>query len=192
MKTTDHKFLSLAGRLIDKHGMYWTRHLKSPIEQVWSMVSTKQGLETWWLTPPEVFDLRVGGLFSHHWDNTITGFRELDYIDFGGRKSNYSGTGGMRFELVQTPEQETIFMFLDTWEPNAVPLQNGSSKEFNVQFGGTGTPWPGVAAGWHAMVDRLENQFDTNAQSNTYEELCNLYVGYLNDLYRWHEMIQRV
>lgn len=40
---------------------------------------------------------------------------------------------------------------LDTWE-SGIETGKGDDGE---QAGGPGTPWPGVAAGWHAMVDKL-------------------------------------
>ncbi len=46
-------------------------------------MSTKEGLDEWWICPVEI-DLRPGGVFAHHWKNTITDLGEREYIDFGG------------------------------------------------------------------------------------------------------------
>jgi len=102
MKSTDHDFINGAGRLISKHAMYWVRLLEAPVEQVWPVVSTKEGLETWWLVPADAFNLRVGGVFKHHGENAFTDYIEQEYIDFDEKQGTFRGTGGMRFELGAT------------------------------------------------------------------------------------------
>ena len=54
-----------AGHFINRHNMVWIRKLEVPVPQVWEAVSTKQGLDAWWIVPVEI-DLRLGGAFSHH------------------------------------------------------------------------------------------------------------------------------
>ncbi|HJM88547.1 MAG TPA: hypothetical protein QF624_02845 [Dehalococcoidia bacterium] len=102
---------------------------------------------------------------------------------------DYASTGGMRFELGTVDEHTTMFMFLDTWGPDAV-LESGGGDEAE-QAGGPGTPWPGVAAGWHAMVDRLESVAGGREAEHDYDELTRFYVGYLRDMYRWNAMVRR-
>ena len=58
--------LENAGRFIDSHTMVWIRKLDAPVAQVWEAVSTKQGLEEWWMGRSVEIDLRPGGAFSHH------------------------------------------------------------------------------------------------------------------------------
>jgi len=67
--------LENAGRFIDRHTMVWMRKLDVPVARVWEAVSTKQGLDKWWMCPVEI-DLRPGGAFSHHWENTITDYKD--------------------------------------------------------------------------------------------------------------------
>ena len=77
-----------AGRFIDRHAMVWIRKLDVSVEQVWKAVSTKQGLDEWWMCPVEI-DLRPGGAFSHHWENTIMDLKEHareDRSSRGGRR----------------------------------------------------------------------------------------------------------
>jgi len=62
--------LENAGRFIDSHTMVWIRKLDVPVAQVWEAVSTKQGLEEWWMGRSVEIDLRPGGAFSHHWEST--------------------------------------------------------------------------------------------------------------------------
>ena len=113
----DGPLLERAGRLADAHAMYWLRRLEGPIEDVWQAVSTLDGLKKWWILPgtATAFDLHRGGRFSHHWENTITDFKEFEFIDFAENTGAYQGTGGARFELTPIDETATMFMFLDTW-----------------------------------------------------------------------------
>lgn len=186
----DRSFLADAGRLVDRHAMVWIRTLEAPIDQVWETVSTLEGLKKWWVVPPSKFELKRGGAFNHHWNNTVVDFEEKAYIDFTENTGDYPGTGGMRFELRKLDDDTTVFMFLDTWGPDMTPPSSGSS-EGGEQPGGPGTPWAGVAAGWHAMVDKLVHVIDDREPEHTYEELQTLYVRYLRDLYRWRAMVER-
>ena len=130
--------------------MVWLKRLSAPVERVWQTVSTKEGQEKWWLVPPKEFELRPGGVFQHHWDNTVASFRKHEYIDFNENTGAYELTGGMRFEL-RADNQSTMFVFLDTWAEDMVAKSD--ERDLAEQAGGPGTPWPGDAAGWHAMVD---------------------------------------
>lgn len=194
MESTNEIRLDRAGRLITDHAMVWVRYLKAPIEQVWPMICTKEGLETWWLVPPSVFDLRIGGAFKHHWDNSITGFEAPRFIDFDEPRGTYRGTGGMRFELADRGDSETAFMFLATWGPDVLASQAaaGEPSQFDRQPAGPGTPWPAVAAGWHGMVDHLERQFGDDVPAHSHEDLCEFYRGYLEDQFRLLGMVQRL
>ena len=186
--SADRDLLADAGQLVDRHAMIWIRRLNAPVEQVWKTVSTIEGLKTWWVVPPTKFELCPDGIFEHHWQNKVTNFRENEYIDFVENTGAYQGTGGMRFEL-KDDGQATTFMFLDTWGENMTDqVGEGDSAE---QAGGPGTPWPGVAAGWHCMMNKLESVINNCPQKHAYEELCTFYLFYLRDLYRWHDMVQR-
>ena len=63
-----------AGRFIDRQCMVWTRLLSAPVATVWDAVSTKEGLNHWFL-PTTTIELRPGGTFSHHWESRITAAR---------------------------------------------------------------------------------------------------------------------
>jgi uncharacterized protein YndB with AHSA1/START domain/ketosteroid isomerase-like protein len=190
VSNVDRSFLADAGRLVDRHAMAWIRRLNAPIDQVWKTVSTIEGLKTWWIVPPSKFELAKGGAFNHHWNNTVVDFQEKAYIDFTENTGDYPGTGGMRFELSRIDDTTTMFMFLDTWGPDASPPPPVSAPGAE-QPGGPGTPWAGVAAGWHAMLDKLVHVIDGREPEHTYEELQTLYVRYLRDLYRWRAMVER-
>ena len=102
-------------------------------------------------------------------------------------KGAYAGTGGLRFEM-RPDGHETMFALLDTWAEGARFEENGPLAD---QPGGPGTPWIGVAAGWHSGVDSLRRLFDPAAPEREYERLCRFYAGHLRDLYRWRDMVRR-
>ncbi len=186
--TFDDALLARAGRLVDRHAMIWTRTLHAPIETVWRIVSTRDGLAKWWIVPPSRFELRRGGTFAHHWTNVVTDFEHGAFIDFAENTADYSGTGGMRFELDEVDRETTVFSFLDTWGADMRPPGDAAAAE---QPGGAGTPWPGVAAGWHAMVDKLNDVVDGTSAPYGIDALTSFYASYLRDWYRWHDMVQR-
>jgi uncharacterized protein YndB with AHSA1/START domain len=185
--TAERSLLADAGRLVDRHAMIWIRTLQAPVEQVWETVSTREGLARWWIVPPAEFELRAGGRFKHHWENTITDFRRHEFIDFAEPAGRYAATGGMRFEL-RADGDSTLFAFLDTWGDGMVATGEGVGAR---QPGGPGTPWAGVAAGWHATIDALETVVSGRDSPHGYDELVRFYEAHLRDLYRWHDMVQR-
>ena len=81
-----------------------------------------------------------------------------------------------------------MFAFPDTWAEGAESVGEG---DLTRQPGGLGTPWAGVAGGWHHMVDTLEAVATSEEVRHGYRELCDFYVDYLADLYRWSEAVQR-
>lgn len=179
--------LADAGRLVNRHAMAWIRRLSAPLDSAWAAISTADGLARWWGMPIHALELRVGGAFNHHWSNTVTAFKEGEFIDFAEPKGSYAGTGGLRFEL--RPDGDgTMFTLLDTW-------YDGSTFEEDnplaYQPGGPGTPWIGVAAGWHSGANSLRRLFDSKAPAHGYEYLCRFYAGHLEDMYRWYDMVER-
>jgi hypothetical protein len=135
-----------------------------------------EGLQRWWRLGVKEFDLRPGGAFRHRWDNVILDFEEKRFINFDG----------MRWELKEK-DRGTHFAFIDTWESSAVPAEPGLGSE---QPGGPGTPWAGVAAGWHGTVDALEEALTGKPREAQFEARCRYYAEYLSDYYRWMEVLQ--
>ena len=88
--------LADAGRLVAPHAMVWIRRLDAPLEDVWRLMSTLDGLAKWWIVPPTVLELHRGGTFKYHWENTVHDYREGEFIDFREPNGSYVGTGGMR------------------------------------------------------------------------------------------------
>lgn len=181
--------LNDSGRLLDRQSMVWMRHIDAPIERVWDMVSTSEGLSKWFLagqSQPREIELRRGGKFKHHWDSIVLDFKKHEYIDFGDE--SFVGVG-MRFEL-RRDGNGTVFAFMDNWhdEFTAGPAPEGKPWAA-AQPGGKGTPPSGVCAGWHAMVDHLEALLTGKAFTHSYEELSKFYAGYLVDCFRWLELM---
>ena len=178
--------LNNAGRFIDRHSMVWMRRLDVPVERVWEAVSTKDGLNHWWVGKTSEFNLPPGGVFSHHWLSRVNDFKEHQYIDFGD--VTFSGAG-MRFEL-KVERGGVVFSFLDNWEESAAPKLTAGDEPWRLaQPGGAGTPWSGVCAGWHSMIDKLEEYLTGKKVEHSYEDLCKFYVGYLTDYFRWMELM---
>ena len=124
--------LADAGRLVAPHAMVWIRRLDAPVADVWRLISTLDGLAKWWIVPPSVLELRPGGIFKHHWENTVYDFREGEFIDYREPNGSYVGTGGMRLE-VRGDGDGTVFSFLDTWAEGVEAVGEGE--------------WPGNPAG---------------------------------------------
>ena len=106
--------LADAGRLVAPHAMVWIRRLDAPVEDVWRLMSTLDGLAKWWIVPPTVLELRPGVTFKHHWENTVHDYRDGEFIDFREPNGSFVGTGGMRLE-VSDDGAGSVFAFLDTW-----------------------------------------------------------------------------
>lgn len=221
MVTGEGMRLDRAGRVVAGHAMVWTRYLRAPVAAVWPEISTKAGLEAWWIAPPTAFELRVGGRFHHHWEQTVLAFEDHRFIDFDEPAGLYPGTGGMRFEVAARGERETAFAFLATWGPDVVPMVAGETPAhetgaddtradetgadetgvdetgvdetsgYETQAAGPGSPWPSVAAGWHAAVDDLERLFSDDVPDDDYQSLCAFYQGYLTEQFRWLERVRR-
>lgn len=115
-------------------------------------------------------------------------FREREFIDYREPNGSYVGTGGMRLEL-RKDKEGTVFTFLDTW---AVGVESVGEREVAEQPGGLGTPWPGVVAGWHDMINRLASIATGVSARHYIGALSNFYVGYLSDLYPWQRSVQRL
>ena len=177
------------GRIIDDHAMCWFRQLNAPVDQVWEVVATKEGLLKWWVAPPKLFDLKVGGVFSHHWDNEITDYDLMKYIDFKESLGPFKVTGGMMFELESISKSTTKFMFLDTFGLDA-PVE-GINSPYNVQPGGSGTIIPSIPAGWNCAIDELEKLFNEEASFNNEMELNEIYLEIISNHFRIKKMVSK-
>ena len=98
----------------------------------------------------------------------------------------------MRFEL-KADGETTVFSFIDNWAQDAVPGETMLPKEADEidkhQPGGPGTPWSGVAAGWHGMIDALETYLTGKTLNYSWEDGCKFYADYLTNHFRWQKLM---
>jgi uncharacterized protein YndB with AHSA1/START domain len=161
-----------AGRVVGSRGMIWMRRLNVPIDDVWNAISTKDGLDQWWLTRSVEIELRPGGIFKHHWTNSIRDFKTNEFIDFIGQPDDASQSDNlMRFEL-KVDGEATVFSFFDGFQAHLRPLS---------------LPW--TASGWHGTVDALETALTGRSIKNDFG------LGgefYWNDLRAHHAFADQV
>ena len=129
-----------AGRVVGSRGMVWIRRLDAPIDEVWRTVSTKAGLDRWWLTRSVEIDLRPGGLFKHHWTDTIRDFEENSFIEFVSEPTGGTGRPNLSRIDLSCDGEGTVFSLVDGFQSHPFPLS---------------MPW--TASGWHCTVDALES-----------------------------------
>jgi uncharacterized protein YndB with AHSA1/START domain len=166
------EFVANAGKVVGYRGMLWIRRFNVPVKAVWEAISTKEGLDKWWLIRSVEIDLRPGGLFRHHWTNTIRDFKVNEFIDFVGVPGDDSGLDNlMRFEL--KPDGDgTVFTLLDGFNGYTNPL---------------GLPW--TASGWHGTVDALERAVTGRSIKYDFGLGGEFYWSYLRD---YHKLADRV
>ncbi len=169
------EFVANAGKVVGVRGMLWIRRLDVPVEDVWRAISTKAGLDTWWLTRSVEIDLRPGGLFRHHWTNTIRDFKTNEFIDFVGVPGHESEPENlMRFEL-KADGEGTVFSFLDAF--------NGAQRPLSL-------PW--TASGWHGTVDAIETALTGRPINNDFGLGGEFYWSYLRDFHKLADMASRL
>lgn len=175
MRVYTDELMANAGKLVGVRGMLWTRRFEVPVEKVWPAVSTKAGLDQWFLTRSVEIDLRPGGLFQHHWTNTVKDFREHEFIDFAGTPDDRAAQDALtRFEL-KPDGPGTVFSFLDSFRGGGDPLS---------------LPW--TCSGWHGVVDSLERELTGREIHNDFGLGGEFYFRYLRDLQRLTAMQDRL
>ena len=168
-------FVANAGKVVGDRGMLWIRRLNLPVEDVWAAISTKAGLDTWWLTRSVEIDLRPDGLFRHHWTNAIRDFKINEFIDFVGVPGDESVPDNlMRFEL-KADGNGSIFSFLDTF--------NGAQNPLSL-------PW--TSSGWHGTVDALETALTGRQIDNDFGLGGEFYWSYLRDFHKFAHMASKL
>jgi uncharacterized protein YndB with AHSA1/START domain len=164
-----------AGKVVGVRGMLWIRRLSIPVEDVWTAISTKEGLDRWWLTRSVEIDLRPGGLFRHHWTNTVRDLKTNEFIDFIGVPGDESAPDYlMRFET--KPDGEgTLFSFLDTF--------NGAQNPLSL-------PW--TASGWHGTVDALETALTGRDINSDFGLGGEFYWRYLRNYHKFANIASKL
>ncbi|MEO0653909.1 MAG: SRPBCC domain-containing protein [Pseudomonadota bacterium] len=176
--------LDRVARVPAKHALVYTRYLKASIDDVWSAISTAEGLSQWWVAPVTAFELKSGGAFNHHWNSLIVGFEDHRFIDFK-KRSETSREEVMRFKISQDGKAQTKFTLLDSIEADIVAGDN------EPQPHGPGTVWAGVAAGWHGAADALERLFEPDLPVQDWTGLVNFYETHLMEQFEFMDLVRR-
>ena len=156
------QLLADAGRVVGSRGMVWTRRFDVPVSDVWRAISTKEGLDQWWLIHDVEIDLKPGGIFKHHWTNTIGDFQDKRFIDFVGSPDDLSpGANLMRFKL-EADGPGTVFSLFDGFQAHLQPLS---------------LPW--TASGWHGTVNALETHLTGRPSAHDFGLGGDFYWSYL-------------
>ena len=164
-----------AGRTVGFRGMLWTRRLDAPVDKVWELVSTKEGLDKWFLTRSVEIDLRPGGLFKHHWTNTVRDFKTNEFIDFAGVPDDEAEPNNlMRFQLLPDGDG-TVFSFLDSF--------NGADKPLSL-------PW--TMSGWHGGINSLETAITGKEIKHDFGLGGEFYWRYLRNFHKLADMTSKL
>ncbi len=166
------RMVANAGRVIGSRGMVWIRRLDAPIDEVWRTVSTKEGLDRWWITRSVEIDLRPGGLFKHHWTDTIRDFEVNSFIEFESQPTGGTGRPNLsRIDLYADGEC-TVYSFIDGFQSHPLPLS---------------MPW--TASGWHCGIDTLESTLTGRNIETDFGLGGEFYWRYLR---RYHALARRL
>ncbi len=169
-KIYHENLLADAGKPIGRQAMVWLRRLEVPLDVVWSAVSTKEGLETWWPVRSGIeIDLKPGGVLRHHWKSTISDLSDKSFIAFQE----------FRFDL-REDGTGTLFSF----------TSKGKGLDAETPGG-----WNGAAVGWHGTVDGLETALTSRRFEARFDASLKIgwatielfYLAYLRDLYRMEQ-----
>lgn len=161
-----------AAKVVGHKGMLWTRRLNVPIERVWEAISTREGLNQWWLTRDVEIELRAGGLFKHHWNNRIADFKPCEFIVFVEDPGKSGQNMYMRFDL-EADGEDTIFHFYDAFHAVDNPLT---------------IPW--TSSGWHGTVDALETSLTGRKIENDFGLGGEFYWKYLRNFHQYSVVIR--
>ena len=130
------------------------RDLDHPIEKVWSALTEPERVKDW-LAESEI-DLRVGGRVYLKGDEIESEITDLDppkVLQYGWRSKDWDG-GQIRFELSPTSSGTRL-----TFTHVFTPMSDAQGQEFRTKYDlpDGWDPIPSNLAGWHAILDKLEN-----------------------------------
>lgn len=142
------------------------RSYDAPVEDLWELWTTKEGLESWW--GPEGFrvevhalDLRVGGELRY--DMIAVGAEQIEYMAKSGMGASHDTRG--TFVEIQ-PRRRLKVLYMIDFLPGVEPYENNVLVEFFPDGAGvrmviTVDPhldekWTGLAAqGWESQLTKL-------------------------------------
>lgn len=147
-------------------GLKIERTFKAPIEKVWSLWTTKKGVESWWgpegfTTTVHTLDLRPGGAFNYTMKATgkeqIAALKQMGVPLTSSASNTYTEV---------TPPRRLAFRTRVDFIPGAEPSEVLSEVEFLAVPGGTkvvftsekmpNAQWQEMARlGWTSQLDKL-------------------------------------
>jgi uncharacterized protein YndB with AHSA1/START domain len=140
------------------------RSLDHPVQNVWDAI-TKEHAD--WLSGEGAeLELRVGGkvtMPAHDIDGTVVELDPPRVLAFGWDSEQWGSGGTVRFELI--PDGDGTRLVFTHDHP---PIDQAQQDEFAKKMGWPDEmkrPVPRTLAGWHSLLDRLEQRLAQGAVS---------------------------
>jgi uncharacterized protein YndB with AHSA1/START domain len=169
--------LANVGEFHSDNKMVWARRISTQPERLWDAIATKDGLSRWFM--PTSYEIKKNGRFSFEggWDGTVSELKPFQCIQFDAD----GGSGAfLRFEMEAGDGVHTFALIDRMGDGVEVNRWLDAPPHRRYQPGGPGTHWSGVAAGYHAFVDALEDHLSGSTVSSDYDELCKAYQRILD------------
>ena len=149
----------------------------APIEKLWNAVSQPEELSKWMMKTE--MERSVGGHFNFEggWTGWIGELKEQEHIQFNSSDESYT-----RFELKQGINDNVGLRLVDKLRQDLVAPSQEEIQ--NRQYGGMGTHWVGLLAGWHDFLLALEAYLAHEQIADYYDPLCKHYDEQLRNKYQ--------
>ena len=156
---------------LDDYTVSFKRSFESSPEEVWRAISSKEGLDQWFMVTE--LEPHEGGKFSFQdgWNGWIGEWQEGKRIQFNSAENAWT-----IFQIYPT-SNVTIFTLFDRLKPDY--LAGDQADPMNFQPGGPGTHTAGLLAGWHDFVDALESHLKGEPIEDHFEDYVVEYTDWL-------------
>ena len=171
--------------IMDRNTILFELSIPVPIEQTWKALTEKQELDQWFFRSAKI-DFKVGTLFTFQtgWEGWIEEFLALSHIQYNTSKDSFT-----RFET-RANSGNSLFRLIDKFHPTALcpenlpPVPGIPDHILRNQPGGIGTHWVGIVAGWHKIIDALQNHLCGTKSQLDQIELCLHYDNFLTQYWK--------
>ena len=149
---------------LDKHTIRFSRQLSVDKDALWRAISTKAGLDSWFMETE--LELKIGGRYSFKdgWDGWISELQEGQLIRF-----NSAADAWTQLEIIPTASG-CEFRLTD---------RLNSQLTMEDQPNGPGTHNAALLAGWHDFVNALCDYLLGNPITDQFEELTQFYQHFI-------------
>jgi uncharacterized protein YndB with AHSA1/START domain len=169
----------------DGFQLRFEREIAHPVEKVWDVLTTRHS--EWLSGPGAEIELRVGGkvhMPAHKIESSVTAYEPPRVMAYGWDSPEWGKGGTVRWEL--SPDGDGTRLVLTHDHP---PIDPAQQKAFAEKMGWPDTMLravPRTLAGWHFLLDALENVLDGKAQDdlptpeepgNAWESLFDHYLA---------------